>query len=210
MFGTSPRTSRLCERAATPRDASSTSRALRSIMSTGSILHDEQYDWVARQGRRRFRCSRSPAAPTSSAASCSATRTCRSSRARRSAAASAWTCARARRRAESRRRRAGLRATVPVPAAGLVRRRRRAAVPRRVFRPAPRGLDARRPDRDHRARHRADARPLGRGDERAWHPDRPRGDVPRARIVRGDRRGDGGRAADARGTRRTRGWCCWW
>ena len=30
------------------------------------------------------------------------------------------------------------------------------------------------------------------------------------RIVRRDRRRDGGRAADAGGTRGTRGWCCWW
>ena len=61
-----------------------------------------------------------------------------------------------------------------------------------------------------RARHRADARPLRRDDERPRHPDRPRGDLPRARV--GSRRSPRRWRSNSRrrGTRRTRGWCCWW
>ena len=80
-----------------------------------------------RARRARCRCSRSPAAPTSSAASCSATRTCRSAAAGSSAAAWASTCRRWRPATRpDRGRRARLPQPVPVPPAGLLRRRRAA------------------------------------------------------------------------------------
>lgn len=48
VFGTSPAYLRLCEDAGLEPARSLDLRPLRAILSTGAILHDRQYDWVAR------------------------------------------------------------------------------------------------------------------------------------------------------------------
>ncbi len=64
---------------------------LRAMLSTGSPLLPESFDYVYRNDQGRpCACRRSPAEPTSCPASCSATRRCRCGAARSSARAWAW------------------------------------------------------------------------------------------------------------------------
>ncbi len=48
VFGTSPAYLRLCEEAGLAPGRAFDLRPLRAVLSTGAILHDRQYDWVAR------------------------------------------------------------------------------------------------------------------------------------------------------------------
>ena len=90
VFGTSPAFLQLCEDAGyRPADAVDLSR-LRTVLSSGAVLQDWQYDWVA-DAVGPLPCSRSAAEPTSSARSCSPTRRCRCGAGASRPAASAWT-----------------------------------------------------------------------------------------------------------------------
>ena len=107
VFGTSPAYLKtFARRPACPRAEVFDLSALRAVLSTGSILHDRQYDWVRRPRQATCRCSRSPAAPTSSAALCSGNPNLPVHRGEASAAASASTslAADCRRGAGGRRR----------------------------------------------------------------------------------------------------------
>ena len=146
MFGTSPPTS-VCARRGLDPASQLDSRALRAMLSTGSVLHD-----AVRLGARHVkpvRSSRSPAAPTSSAASCSATRTCRSI-AGEAQCRSLGLDVQALPAPTASRTSASWSARNPFPSRplGFFGDRRR-ALPRGLFRPEPGRVDARRPHRDH-------------------------------------------------------------
>ncbi len=83
VFGTSPAYLQYCRDAHRARERVDLS-ALRAMQSTGSILFDNQYDWV-RDNVKALPLHPSPAARTSSGASCWATPTCPSTAARASA-----------------------------------------------------------------------------------------------------------------------------
>ena len=136
----------------------------------------------SRAGRARCRFSRSPAAPTSSAASCSATRTCPSSAAGSSAAAWGSTCRRWRRRRRSRTRRpasscAAIRSPRGHSASSVTEARRFHDA---YFAQNP-GVwthgDLIEFDADGSGAH---ARPLGRRAQHPRRPHRPGRDLPRA------------------------------
>ena len=144
------------------------------------------------------RCSRSPGAPTSSAASCSATPSCRCGAGRcqtRSLGLDVAAVGRGRPAESSAgsasssaggRSRPGRSASCGTPTAPA------STTP---ISPAPRRVDPRRPDRDRPRRVGAAARPLRRRAERQRRADRPGRDLTAsARRARGRRR-DGRRAA---------------
>ena len=169
---------------------------------------------LGRRGRSgRCRCSRSPAAPTSSAASSSATPSCRSAAGRsqcRSLGLDVRRCDED--DADGLGRSASWSAATRSPRARSASSATRTAARFHdaYFAAQPGRLDARRPDRVRRRRAGADPRPLRRRPERPRHPHRPGRDLPRAARGARGRRGDGGRAARPAAGRELRGWCCWW
>ena len=190
-------------------------RACARVLSTGSVLHDWQFDWVADARRARCRCSRSPAAPTSSAASCSATPSL-PVHARAGSSAAAWaSTSQARRRGRRPASSAGSGSSCaadPFPSRplGFLGDPTAARFHDAYFAEPPRRLDARRPDRVRRRRVGAHARPLRRRPQRPRRPDRPGRDLPRP--ARRAARSTEAMAVEQR-TRRGRarpGWCCSW
>ena len=171
---------------------------LRTICSTGSPLSPDGFRLVydRDQGRRaprfdrgRHRSVRLPRGP--------AIRPGRCARARSSAPCSGWPSTSppttARRSATRRVWRASSCAAQPFPSMplGFWGDDSRRAVPRRVLRPVPRGLGARRLRVVDRARRHGHPRPQRRHAQSRWGTDRDRRDLPR-------------RGVDARGARGTR------
>ena len=153
---------------------------------------------LGRRGRRgRCRCSRSPAAPTSSAASSSAPPSCPCDRAAARPAAWGWMSRPWTRTARGGRpgRRTRLPAALPLPAGRVPADPDGSPLPRRLLRRPPRHVDPRRPDRVRPGRVGAPARPFGRRAQRQRDPHRPERDLHRAPRPPRDRRRHGGRAA---------------
>ena len=108
---------------------------LRGVLSTGSVLHDAPVRLGADDTSSTCRCSRSPAAPTSSAASSSATPTCRSTAARAQCRSLGLDVAGGRRRRRAAARSASWSAAIrSLRGRWAFRRRRRHALPRRLLR----------------------------------------------------------------------------
>ena len=148
VFGTSARyLAGLAKSGVRPRDACRLA-TLRTILSTGSPLAPETFDYGVRrrEGRRAARAP-SPAAPTSWPASRWATRCCPCAGASCSARRWAWrwrSSTRTGTAAGAGPGRAGLHPAVPVPARRLLGRRGRGEVPARLLRALSRRVGPRR------------------------------------------------------------------
>ena len=174
VFGTSPAYLRLCQIAGYSPKRELDLSSLRSIMSTGEILHDDQFEWArdnVRQipvqsisGRHRHRRLLCPWEP-------------KPARLRgRIAVSKPWSrCSRTRtgwHAAWFPSGRVGMRTTIPVVPPRHLRRCFWRAIPRDLLLTKPRSVDARRLGRDHVPRHGTHARPLRRHNERAWDSNR--------------------------------------
>ena len=202
VFGTSPPYLQLCQDSGYSPRRAAPPPALRSVLSTGSVLRDWQYDWVAEEvgpvklqsisgGTDIIGCFvlGHPDLPVRRG-----TIQCRSLGLDVQALAA---------RVDAvglGHRRARLPQPLPLAPARVPRRPRPQPLPRRLLRRERGGLDARRPDRVRRRRPRPDPRPLRRRPQHPGRPHRPERDLPGVARGAGGGRGDGGRTAPAGGS----------